>query len=225
MAPGETLELIFSNKTGKDFSWDKAKFETKFPEKWVAVDSNSFGETLVLKLTVPPTEKETAQNIKINFLNFKDDKKNESLNLVIFIKKKLVNVAISNLQLETKVNEPIEYSLTLSNDSIASHSVRISSTLPKFWLDDTIINLNGKNSKDSIKEIKLKITPRSYGNKDFSITVESALNGNSIDFFNARLTVDSTLKGKYAASLFGFPVLTPTLWPFYLMNSLLSLLK
>ncbi len=224
ISPGETLELIFSNKSGKDFAWNKAEIAKQLPENWKVFDSTPFAETMIVKVIIPSDQEETAQNLKINFLNFKDEKTNDSFNAILFVKKKLITASIVSLQKETKVNEPVDYLLSLSNDSIADHAIRISSTLPKYWFEDKIIVLKKKTSKDSVQEITLAVLPRAYGNKDFSFKISSELTGKEIDSFNARLKVNPTLKGKYAAALYGFPVFTPTLTPYYLINSFLSLL-
>ena len=216
--------MIFSNKSGKDFAWSKAEIAKQLPESWKVVDSTPFAETMILKLTIPAEQEETAQNLKINFLNFRDEKTNDSFSATLFVKKKLITASIMGLQKETRVNEPVDYILSLSNDSIADHTVRISSTLPKYWFEDRIIVLKKKTSKDSVQEIRLSVLPRAYGNKDFSFKISSELTGKEIDSFNARLKVNPTLKGKYAAALYGFPVFTPTLVPYYLINSFLSLL-
>lgn len=225
IAPGETLELIFSNKSGKDFSWSKAEIAKQFPEGWVAVDSEPFAESLAIKITVPKDQAETAQNLKISLINLQDEKTNESFNATIFVKKNLISAAIMGLQRETKVNSPVEYILSLSNDSIADHKVKVFSTLPDFWFAEKEILLKQKYSKDSIQEVKLVVSPRAYGNKDFSFIVVSETNGNRIDSFNARLKVNPTLKGKYAAAMYGFPILTPTLFPYYIIESFFSLFQ
>ncbi len=224
-APGETVELIFSTKSGKDFAWSKAEIARQLPDKWIVSDSAPFAETLIVKITVPVDEQETAQNIKIILLNFNDEKKNESFNALLFVKKNLIKASVFALQKETKVGEPVEFEMQLSNDSIADHVVNISSTLPKFWFEDKRITLKKKTSVDSIQEIKLGVLPRSYGTRDFSFIVNSATNGKQLDKFDARLTVNPTLKGKYAVALYGFPVFTPTLFPYYLVNSFLSFLR
>lgn len=224
-SPGETIELIFSNKSGKDFAWSKAELANQLPAGWQVSDSEVYSETLIIKITIPPFEQETAQNLKINMSNFQDEKKNESFNATLFVRKNLISAAITGLQKETSVSEPVDYALRLSNDSIADHSITVSSTLPKYWFDDKIILLKNKNSTGSVQEIKLSVMPRAYGYKDFSFKVISNQNGREIESFNARLKINPTLKGKYSAGIFGFPVFTPTLLPYYLVNSFLSFLQ
>ena len=103
----------------------------------------------------------------------------------------------------------------------------------KFGTVDILMNAHGTTIKRPVTEFPLddwnlqfdlNVNALAYGKRNFTITV-SSLQNSMQQAFPAELGIAPTLRGKYLASLFGFPFFSPSLLPYYLVNGFLSLLS
>ena len=117
------------------------------------------------------------------------------------------------------INQPVTYEITLINNSLAGHTVQVSSDLPLLWFEGQEITLKPKESKT----LTLTVTPRVYGFRAFTFYLHSQENGRLLNLSPARIDAKPVLKEKYATGLYGFPFFTLSLVPYYLMEGLASL--
>ena len=221
-AQGETFEIIVSNDTGMGDSirWDSLAIgEETLPDGWVAFSTNQgerrVGVTIGVPDDAPPNVYQltlVATNTKLNI--------SHTVYARVEVKENLMNAAISNTGLNENplVEEKVSYSISLTNNSIAPHKVVVSADLPDSWYAAKELTVPPKKT---ITET-LDITPRSFGRKDFSFSVSSALTEREIVRFNSVLLVRPTLEGKLNQTIYGFPFFTVSMLPFYYFNTVLA---
>ena len=222
IAVGETLELIVSTDSGTEIEWNAIEIaKALLPKNWVVEKSVFYGETVGIKLIVPRNASEGLQNINVKVFSKEKPEFFEEFSAIVFIKSNLLSVQINNLKQETRVNHSVEYKVFLLNDSIAEHKVIVSSTLPSYWFKEKEIKLKPKE----LKELIVTVNPKTYGIKKFNFIIVSKLNASEIKSAQAELIVNPTLESKYSNSFYGLPFFSPTLFPYYLINSFISLIK
>jgi len=218
VSQGETLELIFSVDSKEGFNWTQARVEeSTLPAKWGQEKSIIYGEQIGLKIKISKEALDGTQRLKIILAS---DKKTESFNLILFIKKGLLSANIQGLDQKVKVGETITYNVTIGNDSLADHTVIISSDLPSYWMKEKEVKIKGKE----FVKTNFTVMPKTYGERKFNFILKSKLNGSSINSFEGILRVEPTIESKFSNALYGFPFFSPTLTPYYLINSFLTLI-
>ena len=217
---GETVQIIVQRKTDLEFQWDEiAVGQSSLPQNWKAITSTT-DKTVVASLTVPQNASESVQRIEFSLKTNSHPFSNQSFIGFLNVKKNLLSVSIDDLKQSAFVGEPASFKLLLNNQSIAKQSIVVKSSLPSYWFEPVEIELEPLQTTD----VNLLIFPASYGKKNFSFTVSSELN----DFeksFPADITVFSTLKGKFASAIFGFPFFTVSLLPQLIINAFLALVS
>jgi len=217
MQRGETLRISFYKKSSASTAFDSLKLdESLLPANWnYSIEETD--QTFNVLITVPANEIERTQ--KLNFIASREGIE-EKFSLLVDVKKNLLVTTIDKTFNVTETNKEVVFSLSIINNSIASHSISISSNLPLNWFKGFNIELKPKEKK----EIELVVKPLIYGNKKFYFRIDSLLNGSLIDLFNIQLNVYSTLPGKFYSAFSGFPFFTFNLMPFMLFDAFFSLL-
>ncbi|HIH21758.1 MAG TPA: hypothetical protein HA222_03835 [Candidatus Diapherotrites archaeon] len=217
--PGERIELIFSANSGTENPWESVKAES-IPQGWNAFEvmQERNDNTLIVMVEIPKDSSEGAFRLDIKAENSQESRR---ASIIVFVEEGLLSVQLDSLQKKTIVGEQVQFLLFLNNDSIAEHSVIVKSSLPLTWFSQQQISISPKSAKQAV----LKVFPKNYGEKKFSLTVISSLNGKTIAEIKPRLEVKPTLKSKYEAAMYGFPFFTPSLIPYYIFNSFISQLS
>jgi len=219
--PGETIILRFSTASGSDERWEIASVNKEsLPEKWTAIDSIPGEKTLVVQITVPENAQQALYNFSIEFSNPKTHLTPEKSEFRVTVEEGLISSSINSNTLTTEVGRDAEFQIIFVNDSIASHNVRIDSSLLQSWFEPIEVELEPKETT----KIDLKVVPQVYGAKGFTFTISSMENGKNISNFDMQLNATPSLVGKFAIANEGFPVFTISLLPYYLINALLSLI-
>lgn len=225
ISPGETIEFIFSVESVGELNWGKAEVEKGFlPSGWQEFPSTLYGKTIGLKLMVSPEETEGTKNIRIKLLNEEIPSSAEYFDAVFNVRKNLLFANIQNLKQSTVVGEPVSYTVTIFNQSIADHYVEIGSTLPTYWMEkkDVLVEAGKTNS------FELTVLPQTVGGagntKEFRFIITSKLNDSELESFDSALTIQPTIKNKFSSTHYGFPFFSLTLLPYYLINSFIALL-
>lgn len=216
MQPGETLELVFYKKTF-NFVFDSIWLdESLLPPNWdYSVDD--YDQTFNVTLYVPFDEVERIQ--KLNFI-VSAKGITQRFSLILKIKKNLLETTIDKTSDEITLGESSKYKISIINNSIASHSIRIYNDLPSLWADTIDISLRPQEKK----VVELIVFPSVYGNKSFHFEIYSVENRTIIDTFNINLNVKPSLKGKFFAVFSGFPFFSLSLMPYMLFDGFLALL-
>ncbi|MEW6294744.1 MAG: hypothetical protein AB1467_00415 [Candidatus Diapherotrites archaeon] len=218
LSQGETLELIFSVDSKEGFNWNQAYVEeSTLPANWSQEKSIIYGEQIGLKMKIAGDALDGTQRLKIILAS---DSKTESFDLILFIKKGLLSANIQGLDRAVKVGDTVAYNVTIGNDSIADHTVIISSDLPSYWMKEKEVTVKGKE----FVKTTFTVVPKTYGERKFNFILKSKLNDSSINSFEAILRVQPTIESKFFNALYGFPFFSPTLTPYYLINSFLALI-
>ena len=220
IAEGETLELVLQRKSGFDFEWDRALVDdSSLSEGWLS-KSRATDKTLVVEVSLPRAAEESVQRIPVSLESDASPFSSESFSVSVTVKENLLNASMENLKQRAMVGEETKFKILLNNESIAKQSVLVSSSLPDYWFEPVVLELEPKQTL----ETELSLVPQSYGLRQFSFKVSSQLNGFQQDFA-AELNVLSTLKGKFSSAIFGFPFFTPSLLPNFLINAFLALIS
>jgi len=220
VAKGETFEIIVEKKSGFPFQWESIEVDsTALPTGWV-VEKDSSPQTLILRVSVPVSAKESIQNIPVEVFSPDNNGTSQSFTAEIVVKKNLLRAEVKSLAKDAIVYEPVVFSAVIINDSIAPHAVVVYSSLPNYWFEPVSLELKSKETKD----FNLVVFPKTYGKRDFSFFINSQLNGFSKEI-PAELFVFPTLKNKFEAPLFGFPFFSIQALPYYLVNSFLALIS
>jgi hypothetical protein len=222
-SPGETLNLTISSDIGVDgvdVEWSKLEIDkSTLPEDWNAWDSSVGEKTLTAKIVIPTTAELDAFKFRA-LVTDEGSTLNEEFSFWIFLKKNLIVSSINNLEKKVTVNQPAKYELTLINNSVAEHKVKVHSSLPLLWFEGRDVLLKANESQT----LELEVTPRIYGFREFTFYVTSQENGQLLNLIPARIEAEPLLKEKYATGIYGFPFFTLSLLPYYLLEGLASLL-
>lgn len=221
LAPGESLELIVAKKTGSGTLFDSVSLDpASVPAGWTVSSSESFAESLGLKIVVSPSETERIVSLKL--VLSQNGSAAQSVNLLFVIRNNLSRFEIVSDQSEILVGETASYQVRGVNESLAGHSFELRSSLSSSEFAPIPVSLGPANSDGSIVSIPVLVHPKSYGVRDFSFEFVSNLNQKTVSVSNESLLVKPTLAGKFESGLFGLPVLLPTLNAFYFFNALVG---
>lgn len=219
VAAGETLRIIVKKKSDLSLEWDRLSVnQSSLPSGWEAKPETA-DKTLIASIKVSKNARESTQRIKLNASNSMEPGLSETFFATVFVKENLLSVAIENPSQDAVLGQKTGFNMTLSNESIAGHSVKIESSLPEYWFSSREVQLNPFETKT----VSLEVLPYSYGEKAFSFSVSSLENEKQFSF-PVRMNTRPTLSGIFKAPAAGFPFFTVTILPFYLINSLLSIL-
>lgn len=218
VARGETAELIIDRKLNNTLYFDRAEITQALPKNWAYIPKLE-DRTIILKLIIPQTASENTYSIPLKVWNSQEPENAETINLILYVKKNLLTADIAELIKETDVESSVNYDFILINDSVAEHKVRISTTLPSYWFPSQELTLKPKQTT----EISLPLNPKTYGVRDFKITVESLQNDTEYEF-DARIIAKSTISSKLKTPLYGLAFFTPSLIPQFLLNAFITLI-
>jgi len=219
IACGETLEIIVKRRTS-DFYWDRiVEDESSIPSGWnLAWETQR--DSIIARISVPENAVESTQRIKLAFSSEQDEFALDFLNVSVVVKKNLLSADMMPLSQETMVEKETVFKLLISNNSLAEHSLLVSSDLPGYWFRDRTISV----APGETRVFELAVVPKSYGLRDFRFSLNSRLNSFS-DSFDARLLVFQTVSGKFTSALYGFPFFSVSLAPFYFIDAFLALVS
>lgn len=208
--PGETVRVVVSRDYGAG-TWDNIA-PTFMPENWrynVVKESKS----LVLELHIPRDAELIAVNIPTIL---ESDGIDESVNFRLFVTNNLLSATIDKTFVETHTAEPAVFTLTLSNESVAAHAVRIGASLPEDWFDGEYVIVPARSNIRT----ELTVMPRFQGMRSFSFNVDSALNGRKLSELPVEMRVVPSLRGKFVLPTSALPAA----FSIFGVYSLLSLL-
>ncbi|MBN1941500.1 MAG: hypothetical protein JW772_04955 [Candidatus Diapherotrites archaeon] len=214
IAKGETFTIVIGKDSGEGFNWDTVLLS--LPTDW---DSTYFvaDKTISIDITAPRQATESIQIININLSSSEKTRVSESFKIIVTVKSNLLTVAMENLKQEASVGEQVSYKIVASNDSIAKHTIRIASSLPSYWFEPIELTLEPKQKA----ELEFSMTPKAYGLRQFEFNVASEQNAFEKKF-DSEISVAPSIQGKFLASAYAFPVFSPTLFAYYLINSLFA---
>ncbi len=219
VAKGETMRLVIKKKSDLSFDWAILSVDSSLlPPGW-KVDSIAEDKSLIAEITVPRNAEVSTQQIKFTASNPAEPVLSETFYASVLVQENLLDASVEELSQETVLGEVEKFNLVLNNDSIASHRVKVRSSLPSYWFSSQTVVLEPKQAKN----VELSVVPYAYGEKNFQFEVLSLENSKTFSF-PARLSVKPTLSGMYLASFGGFPFFSPGMLPFYLLNGFLSIL-
>lgn len=219
MQPAETLELVVSRRTGEPGTEWTHISAPSLPTGWAVDSVEEEPATLILKLKTSARLEPNTYNLRITLSSATAHVAPERADLRIQVKRGLIDLAIGELSQTATVHQPVSYTLTANNKSIAVHRLRISSGLSAAWFMPVTIELKPMQTLTET----LTITPLGDGMRGFKFLADSELHGERVAEFDAALDVKPTLASKYSAGLSGFPFFTFALAPFQALVSLLGL--
>lgn len=218
VAGGETLNVVIKKKSGTGPEWDSLSVDLSIlPQGWGSKTVET-DKTLIALISIPRNAATSTQRIKLTAGNSSEPAFGQSFYATVSVNDSLLDASFENLGLDAVVGGPAKFVLVLNNDSIAPHIVSMESTLPNYWFSARAIELAPLEAKT----VELNVMPYYYGEKNFSFSVHSALNGKSFSF-PAKLSVKPMLAGMYRAGMAGFPVFSPGMLPYYIISGFLSL--
>ena len=215
IARGESLKVVVKKKSDLGSDWATLNIEG-LPVDWVS-ETVETDKTLIALISVTPDAEISTQRITFTLANDSTPSLNESFYGSVSVNESLLDVSFESLAIDATLGQPAEFVLTINNDSIASHLIIVESTLPYYWFSGKTIEIGSLETE----QVLLEVIPYSYGEKNFSFEVYSALNRQSFNF-PAKLDVKPDLVGMFRAPAAGFPFFSPGMLPYYLISSLLS---
>ena len=222
VAQGENFEIIVSNETGlgDEIRWDEFSVNPDtLPLGWIALSTNKGERRVGVTVSVPKSAESNIYQLTLtarnNRLGISD-----TVYARVEVKDSLLNAAISNTGINGSplVNETVSYEISITNNSIAPHTILIGSDLPESWFTPVEFTVPPKKT---ITE-KLDITPRNFGRRTFAFNVSSTLTKDEIVSFNSILLVKPTLEGKLTPALYGLPFFSMSLLPFYYFSTFIG---
>ncbi len=221
VSSGETFEVSISDETffESGVRWSKVEIsQGALPVGWVVLAPNVFEKRFLLKISVP-------KNALPNIYSFKVLASNESLGLSeeftvrVLVKENLFSAAINNPALNQfpLAGEKVVFDVVLRNDSIASHSVKVFSSLPRDWFEELQVVVGSGQTVNA----KFEVFPKVVGKRDFKIIVSSNLSQKEVAALGSSVMVRPTIIGKLSAPENGYPFFSFSLGAFYFFNSFL----
>lgn len=218
VARGETMNVVIKKKSGTGPEWNSLSVDLSIlPQGWSSKTLET-DKTLIAMISIPKDAATSTQRIKLIAGNSSEPAFDQGFYATVSVNESLLDASFENLGLDATVGKAARFTLVLNNDSIASHTVSVESTLPAYWFPARAIELAPLEART----VELDVVPYYYGEKNFSFSVHSSLNGKSFSF-PATLGVKPTLAGMYRAGLAGFPVFSPGMLPYYVISGFLSL--
>lgn len=218
---GQTIVVVIEKKSEKAEKWDSVFVDASLlPLGW-GYDVKVAGETITTEIIVPKGAKVASQRINLKALNSRQPELADAFfaDVSVVGPENVFTAGIDLSRVETRLGEKVLLNITISNNSIATASFLLSSNLPSQWLQARELTVEPQ----STKTFSLGINPLVYGKRNAVVALSSEQNGFS-EGFAFELNVFPTIAGKFQAPFFGLPFFSLTLWPYYLVNSLLSLL-
>lgn len=214
---GERIELIFSSASAGQAPWERASAEG-LPEGWsfAELEQQRNRNTIILQVLVPKEARNGTYQFYAVLENSEGER--EEAEFLVFVQEGLLKSSVDSVSRSTKVGEPVTFTFSIDNDSIAKHSFAINSTLPLTWFEPQDFEIGPKSSK----KFTATVTPKNYGEKKFTFSIVSGLNKKTLGNIVVKVNASPTLKSKYEAAMYGFPFFTPSLLPYYWFNSLIS---
>lgn len=220
LMPGEEFKITI-DRNGGDNCWSSAWLNKGLlPRGWTALEPVVESKSISLSVSLPSNARIGSQNLEITVLDGSTGLE-ESFNALVLVSEDLVSVQMQSAQKRVPVNSVACYGLSLINGSIASHKVRVSSSLPTYWFKPREISLKPRDSTDA----NLCVSAFEDGSRDFFFYIDSALFPKRFHSLKARIEIEPTLRGKYSNAIGGFPFFMPTLAPYYFIDSFLSLIS
>ena len=220
IARGETLKVVVKKKSDLASEWTSLSVDEQLlPDGW-SVESVETDKTLIVHVSVPKNAPISTQRIRFTVSSAAAEMFDGAFYATVSVQENLLSASIENLAKAAVFDTETKFSLVLSNDSVADHSVRIESSLPGYWFSSKTVELKPHETK----VVELPVFPKSYGEKNFSFIVSSLKNSKRFSF-PAKLNVKPTLAGMYQTSIGGFSFFSPGMLPSYLINGLLSLIS
>src|SRR3989344_2218626 len=220
--PNQVFDLIFSDNSGYGFEWNNVSVDkTSLPNGWSIVSTDITDTSLIVSIKVPENASPNFYNLNVLFSNDLEPAFRESINVRVVVKQNLLDVSFTRISPESLsvVGSEIPYKVVLTNSSIASYPVVVSSTLPVSWFSERTLVVK----PNEVPESDLVVVPQIYGKKDFSFQAKSVNSGLVVKSFSSELNVLPTLKGKFSSAFGGFPFFTFSLLPFQMFDSFFGL--
>ena len=221
IAPGQSFTLTIEKKSEKGEKWDTLSIDDSLlPESW-AYDVRVSGETISAEISVPRNAKIGSQRLTLTASNSAQPEFADAFFAEIAVAKpeSVFQAGIDATSVEAKVNSIVSGSITLSNNSVGDAVFLLSSSLPNQWMQAQWFAVKAK----ATATLPFAISPKAYGKRAAVLTLSSNQNYFS-ESFDFEINVFPTLRGKFEAGFFGIPFFSLSLWPYYLINALLSLL-
>ncbi|MDO8538789.1 MAG: hypothetical protein Q7S21_07975 [archaeon] len=216
---GESIDFIFNSAQSSGLTLNSIEV-LNLPIGWKITHSEFFGDTVGIIVKIPSDEELGNKIFKLKLFDSSSPQQSQTFNVNVFIKSNLVRAQVTPSKQETIVGEKVFYDITLFNDSISDHFVFVGSDLPGFWFNEKYVKVRAK----SLEKLRLDVTPRTYGVRNFNFIIKSALNDSIISSFPGEITVNPTIESKFASGFFGIPFYSLTLQPYYLVNAFISML-
>jgi hypothetical protein len=223
ISPGEKVELIFSRSSGygKDVLWNQARISIQgSPNGIQAFDSENKSDSLITRVQTNPLTKEGMYTFDVRLIGDEGVLEDETYTVKLNVKKGLLKGSLSAENVKGRVNETLQFSVLLVNDSSAPVNVLVQPALPTAWSEAKTIAMK----PHSFVTVPVDVTPRFAGPKTFDIALLRGDNRAAVDTLHATLVADPTLKDRYSAGLYGFPFFAISLVSHYLANAFFSLL-
>ncbi|GEM_PF-2991741 len=222
VAAGDSVQLIVSTDSGTEgVLWDSLSIEsTTGPLGWEYSFWQENEKRVSLLFLVPLNLPENVYEIKIATEN-NDYPLKESFTVRVEVRKNVMQALVSESGPASQdffVNGKKNFKITLTNPAITNQKVVISSDLARGWLEDTVVEVPRKQTKDFI----VPVTARVHGKKNFSFILKSENTGLEFASFDASISAKPTLEGKLSATTFGFPFFSPSLAHVYFFNSIIG---
>ena len=215
IAMGEILKVVVKKKSDLGSDWATIAIDG-LPSGWSS-ETVETDKTLIAMVSVAPNAEISTQRIMFTIANDLIPSLNESFYGSVSVNESLLDISFESLAIDATLGQPVEFLLTINNDSIAPHLIMVESNLPYYWFSGKTIEIGPLETE----QVSIEVLPYSYGEKNFFFEVYSVLNGQSI-IFPAKLNVKPDLVGMFRAPAAGFPFFSPGMLPYYLISSLLS---
>ena len=223
IAPGSTLELIFSKELGK---YDSLKLASVLPDGFTAKVVPEL-ESIRLLVTSPQKAVAGSYSLAVNLIgSYADD----TADLYFNIENNLLDASLNNYASEVFVDDPAQFEFFLVNNSAADVTFTIvpeqgvsSYSFSSEMMYDTAYSKTVTVPKGKRASELLIVYPRTQGEKQIKVSVFMDNTGKSKDF-SVRLTAKPTLKSKFSSVAYGFPFYSFSLLPAYFLDGFFGLM-
>ena len=223
ISPGEEVELIFSRSSGygRDVLWEQAFLTLNGNTNGIrTTDSQKGSDSLITRIQTSPLTPEGEYAFDVRMKGEAGVLEDETYNVKLRVRKGLLKGSLSAEHVQGRVNEPINFTVLLVNDSSAPVQVRVQPALPAAWSNPQLIDMK----PHSFVNVPIQVTPRFAGPKTFDIEIIRMDERTSVETLRASLVANPTLKDRYSAGLYGFPFFGISLVSHYLANAFFSFL-
>ncbi|HLC45990.1 MAG TPA: hypothetical protein VJI67_03910 [archaeon] len=215
-APGQSFEVKAARDAGRELvdAYDKL-LVTGLPGDW-QYSSTEDTEPLTALVSVPKTEP-FRSGVYFTLTAFDKDSQVIESKAVLYVNVSNSTTRVSPLNSIASAphGNSLVFKIVVSNDSIATERVRISSDLPSSWYSTKVLEIPPLSSQS----IDLVVTPSSAGSRKFKFSIASELSGINALEFEAVATTHTTFKGSMTPASEGPAIFPLTLLPFYYFTS------